>query len=183
MNRGHGTIVAGVHRLQHVESFLAPYFANNNPVRSHPQAVIPLSGLHCRLYVRVWPEFPERSGAGQFSSTDDLRNSSIQKTPVVRQNGTDADNKIEVKILTESAFTVWQNGYETSTLYESGRVREGIVQADVPAGADLLSRLQQQIFAENSQTFRAAVVLRTRVGCQTGLAILKGHLSDWLRSD
>jgi len=121
---------------------------------------------------------------GQFSSTADLQNFSIHKTPVVDKNGTDADNKIEVNILTESAFTVWQNGYATSSLYESGRVPEGTVQADVPAGAGIYYLVfNNKSSPRTPKTVRAAVVLRYKSWLPDWFRHMKGRLSDWLSSD
>jgi hypothetical protein len=121
---------------------------------------------------------------GQFNSTADLQNSSIHKTPVVDKNGTDADNNIEVNILTESAFTVWQNGYATSSLYESGRVPEGTVQADVPAGAGIYYLVfNNKSSPKTPKTVRAAVVLRYKSWLPDWFRHLKGRLSDWLSPD
>ena len=50
----HGALVAGVHGLKHVESFAATNLANDDPVRSHAQAIsqqIPLRDLALALEV------------------------------------------------------------------------------------------------------------------------------------
>jgi len=121
---------------------------------------------------------------GQFSSTADLQNFSTHKTPVVDKNGADADNKIEVNILTESAFTVWQNGYATSSLYESGRVPEGTVQADVPAGAGIYYLVfNNKSSPRTPKTVRAAVVLRYKSWLPDWFRHMKGRILDWLSSD
>ncbi len=39
MDGGEGTVMAGVHGLEHVEGFLATHFADDDPVRPHAQAV------------------------------------------------------------------------------------------------------------------------------------------------
>lgn len=54
-----------------------------------------------------------------------------------KSNGTDIDNGIEAYVLTESAFAVWQKGYATSSLYDSGNVIGSSVQADIPPGAGI----------------------------------------------
>lgn len=43
-----------------------------------------------------------------------------------------SDRNIEVFVMSESAFAVWQNGYATSNVYESGRVSKADVQAELP---------------------------------------------------
>jgi hypothetical protein len=44
-------------------------------------------------------------------------------------SGGASDSDIEVYVMSEAAFAVWQNGYATSNVYESGRVPRGVVQA------------------------------------------------------
>ena len=39
VNRGQRSVVSGVHRLQHVENFIASHLADNDAVRPHAQAV------------------------------------------------------------------------------------------------------------------------------------------------
>jgi hypothetical protein len=121
---------------------------------------------------------------GQFNSAADSQTSGTHKAPVVDKKGTDSDNNIEVNILTESAFTVWQNGYATSSIYESGRVAEGTVQADVPAGAGIYYLVFNNKSAPNTpKTIRAAVVLRYKSWLPDWFRHMKGRLSDWLSSD
>ncbi len=121
---------------------------------------------------------------GQFSSTADLQNSGTHKTPVVDKKGTDSDNNIEVNILTESAFTVWQNGYATSALYESGRVAEGAVQADVPAGAGIYYLVfNNKSSPKTPKTVHGAVVLRYKSWLPDWFRHMKGRFSDWVSSD
>ena len=51
----HRTVVAGVHRRQHVEHFHAPYFAEDDPVRTHPQGVADqVAGLHFAVPFGIW---------------------------------------------------------------------------------------------------------------------------------
>ena len=39
MNRRQATVVPGVHRLQHVQGFVAPHLADDDAIRSHTQSV------------------------------------------------------------------------------------------------------------------------------------------------
>jgi hypothetical protein len=66
---------------------------------------------------------------GQFTSTN------FAQTPAKASE--DAARNIELYILTEGAFAVWQNGYATSSVYESGRVSQGAVQVELPTGAGI----------------------------------------------
>jgi ribosomal protein L40E len=82
-----------------------------------------------------------------------------------------ADNNIEVYVLSEPAFTVWQNGFATSVVYESGRVSEGRVQADLPAGAGIYYLVFSNKFAPKAaKNVQASVLLR-----------YKSWLPDWFR--
>ena len=76
------------------------------------------------------------------------------------------DNNIEVSVLTDSAFTVWQNGYATSSIYESGKVAEGNVQAEVPAGAGIY----YLVFSNKSAPKTAKAVHATVVAALQELA-------------
>ena len=81
---------------------------------------------------------------------------------------TTVDNNIEVYVLTDAAFTVWQNGYATSSIYESGKVAEGTVQADVPAGAGIYYLVfSNKAAPKTPKAIHATVCCATRVGCRT----------------
>jgi len=83
-----------------------------------------------------------------------------------------ADNDIEVYVLSEPAFAVWQNGYATSAVYESGRVSKGRLQADLPAGAGVYYLIFSNKFAaHDTKDVNATVLLR-----------YKSWLPDWFRS-
>jgi hypothetical protein len=54
VNRGQRSVVPGIHGLQHVKSFLATHFPDDDPVGAHPQAVdYELSRLNPSLAVRI----------------------------------------------------------------------------------------------------------------------------------
>jgi hypothetical protein len=46
-----------------------------------------------------------------------------------------ADNDVQVLLLTESEFAVWQSGYATSPFYDSGKVSQADMQAVLPSRA------------------------------------------------
>jgi len=83
----------------------------------------------------------------------------------------DRDNSVEVRVLSEEAFTIWQNGYATRSLYESGRVSEGTIQADLPAGAGIYYLVFSNKFAAKAaKNIEATALLR-----------YKSWLPDWFR--
>ena len=73
---------------------------------------------------------------GQFSSSVDKSRSSAADTDAVEKDKEDStDNGVEVYVLSEAAFAVWQRGSGATTVYKSGRIPDGKVQADLPDGA------------------------------------------------
>ena len=109
---------------------------------------------------------------GQFKASADSQSSSNRKSqPGDKNKVVDGDNNIEVYVLTDSAFTVWQNGYATSSLYESGKVASGTVQAEVPAGPGIYYLVFSNKSAPKTpKAVHAAVLLR-----------YKSWLPDWFR--
>lgn len=81
------------------------------------------------------------------------------------------DNAIEVFVLSEPAFTVWQKGFATNSVYESGLVSSGTVQSDLPDGAGIYYLVFSNKASPNARNVSTSVVLR-----------YKSWLPDWLRS-
>jgi hypothetical protein len=93
----------------------------------------------------------------------------------------DGENGIEVSVLTEAAFTVWQNGYATSSIYDSGKVVEGKIQADVPAGAGIYYLVFNNKFApKTAKNVHAAVVLRYKSWLPESFRKMKETVWNWL---
>lgn len=93
----------------------------------------------------------------------------------------EGDNNIDVSVLTEPAFTVWQNGYATSSIYESGKVAEGKVQADVPAGAGIYYLVFNNKFApKTAKNIHAAVVLRYKSWMPESFRKAKETVWNWM---
>ena len=120
---------------------------------------------------------------GQFTSAADSSNASNHRDAIKTRNKAreDIDNNIEVYVLTDSAFTVWQNGYATSSLYESGKVADGAVQADVPAGAGIY----YLVFSNRSsprtpKNVHATVLLRYKSWLPEWFRVMKARLLDWI---
>ena len=73
----------------------------------------------------------------------------------------DVDNGIEAYVLSESAFTAWQKGYATGSLYDSGKVTESSVNAEIPAGAGIYYLVFSNKDApQTAKSIHATVVLR-----------------------
>ena len=94
---------------------------------------------------------------GQFTSSAEKKSAAAKP-----KDGADGDdNDVEVYVLSEPAFAVWQNGYATSSVYESGRVSQGNMQADLPAGAGVYYLIFSNKFsAKTSKNIKATVLLR-----------------------
>jgi hypothetical protein len=120
---------------------------------------------------------------GQFTSAADSSNVSnrTDTTKAKNKEKEEIDNNIEVYVLTEPAFTVWQNGYATSSLYESGKVAEGSVQAEVPAGAGIYYLVFSNKSAPKTpKSVHASVLLRYKSWLPDWLRRMKGHFFDWI---
>jgi predicted nucleic acid-binding Zn ribbon protein len=91
-----------------------------------------------------------------------------------------ADNDIEVYVLSEPAFAVWQNGYATSSVYESGRVSDGKVQADAPAGAGIYYLVFNNRFDPKiAKNVTATVLLRYKSWLPGWFRRIKGRVINW----
>lgn len=112
------------------------------------------------------------SVVGEFASASDLKVVTPRKEKAKGKDQDQPDNNIEVFVLSEPAFTIWQNGYATSSLYDSGPVTQGKVQCDVPAGAGIYYLVFNNRFATKApKAIQATVLLR-----------YKSWLPEWVRS-
>jgi hypothetical protein len=109
---------------------------------------------------------------GHFESAAEQRHGADSK---------DSDNSIEVLVVSESAFAVWQHGYATSSVYESGRVNEGSIQADLPPGAGIYYLILSNKFSPKTpKSVTAAVSLRYKSWLPEWLRHFKARLWNWL---
>lgn len=93
----------------------------------------------------------------------------------------DDDNNIEVYVLSEPSFAVWQNGYATSSVYESGQASQGTVQAELPAGAGIYYLVFSNKFAAKSgKNVNATFLLRYKSWLPEWFRHLKSSLWNWL---
>jgi ribosomal protein L40E len=92
-----------------------------------------------------------------------------------------ADNDIEVYVLGEAAFAVWQNGYATSSLYESGRVAEGTVNGVLPAGAGIYYLVFSNKFSPKmSKSVHASLLLRYKSWLPESIRVGMDRFWNWL---
>jgi hypothetical protein len=122
---------------------------------------------------------------GQFNSVAEGQTAGNRKPQSAakadKSKDADVDNTIEVYVLTDSAFTVWQNGYGTSSLYASGKVAEGTVQADVPAGAGIYYLVfSNKSSPKTPKTVHASVLLRYKSWLPDWFRRMKGRFQDWV---
>jgi predicted nucleic acid-binding Zn ribbon protein len=125
---------------------------------------------------------------GQFTAASEShlvssRNSSVKDKDKDKDKDktSESDNNIDVSVLTQPAFTVWQNGYATSSIYASGKVAEGKVQADLPAGAGIYYLVFSNKFApKTSKAVHATVLLRYKSWLPESFRRMKDRVSNWL---
>ena len=112
---------------------------------------------------------------GQFASTVDKK-AGAKPIPA---DGEDSD--IEVYVLSEPAFAVWQNGYATSSVYESGRVSQATIQADMPAGPGIYYLIFSNKFASKAvKNVSASVFLRYKSWLPDSVRRMKQRLWNWI---
>lgn len=116
---------------------------------------------------------------GQFSSENP--NPTPPRKSKEKDSDKDSDAGIEVFVLTDEAFTVWQNGYATSSVYESGKVPTGTVQADVPAGAGVYYLVfSNKSSPKTPKSVHATVLLRYKSWLPESLRKLKERFMNWI---
>jgi hypothetical protein len=157
--------------------------ASNNPYAQgiqeligskHDQVIVdaPFSvGAHIFRYYKF--SLPEGSMnvaiIGQFTASNDVKKRGNPGD--ANTDSKDSESGIEAYVLSEAAFTVWQNGYATSSVYESGRVSEAKIQSELPAGPGIYYLVFSNKFApKTAKSINASILLR-----------YKNWLPDWLR--
>jgi hypothetical protein len=109
---------------------------------------------------------------GQFTSAAETSKAADAKN---------LDNTIEVYVLSEAAFAVWQNGYAASSVYESGLVSQGTMQAELPDGAGIYYLVFNNKFApKTAKDVNASVSLRYKSWLPTWFRRGKERLWNWL---
>jgi hypothetical protein len=72
-----------------------------------------------------------------------------------------SDNTIEAYVFSESGFTAWQHGSAPAAVYDSGKIAESKIQAELPAGAGNYFLIFSNKFSPaTAKNVNAAVTLR-----------------------
>jgi len=119
---------------------------------------------------------------GEFSSAADASAARVKDKG--KPSDQQTDNDIQVTVLSEPAFTIWQNGYGASPLYDSGKVAHGTVQADIPAGAGIYYLVfNNRPSVKTSKTIRSTVLLRYKSWLPDWYRRMKERVLDWAGLD
>ncbi|MGA2855671.1 MAG: zinc ribbon domain-containing protein [Candidatus Sulfotelmatobacter sp.] len=109
---------------------------------------------------------------GQFATVSDKQKE--------KDRDGDLDNSIEVYVLTEGAFTIWQNGYATTALYESGRVAEGAIRTDLPAGEGIYYLIfSNKLAPKTAKNVHASALLRYKSWLPEWFRRMKDRFWNW----
>jgi ribosomal protein L40E len=110
----------------------------------------------------------------------------VTAAPADKQNATNkssdaaVDNGIQVYVLSEPAFAVWQNGYATSSVYESGKVSDGTLQSELPAGAGIYYLVFSNKTAPKlAKNVTASILLRYKSWVPAWVRSLKERFLNW----
>lgn len=147
----------------------------------HDQAILEtpfsVTARNFRYYKFDLPEGSTNvSIVGQFTVAPDKKAVNAKSASA---DGDDSD--IEVYVLSEPAFAVWQNGYATSSVYESGRVPKGSIQAELPAGAGVYYLIFSNKFSSKTpKTVNATVLLRYKSWLPESLRRTKERFWNWV---
>jgi ribosomal protein L40E len=147
----------------------------------HDQSVLdkpfPLTPHNFRYYKFALPQGSTNvSIIGQFTAAAEKG-----KGADARNAANNVDNNVEVYVLSEAAFAVWQNGYAATSVYESGRVAEGTIQAELPAGAGIYYLVFNNKFSpKTAKNVTATVSLRYKSWLPEWFRRSKERMWNWL---
>lgn len=98
-----------------------------------------------------------------------------------KPSANDSENGLEVYVLSESAFAIWQKGYATGSVYESGRVDNATIRAELPAGAGVYYLIFSNKFStKTTKAVDAEAVLRYKSWLPRWIHGLRTSVGDWL---
>jgi predicted nucleic acid-binding Zn ribbon protein len=147
---------------------------------------LPQGSVNVAIVGQFSSESPtSRKAQGQNRNQDRSKDSgtaaaSDQTISNDRVGTNDQASGVQVYVLTDAAFTVWQNGYATSSLYDSGFVSMGTVQADIPAGAGVYYLVFSNKAAPNAaKSVHATVLLRYKSWLPQWFRSLKERIWNW----
>jgi len=135
-----------------------------------------VSARNFRYYKFDLPEGSTNvSIVGQFTA------STAEKKAGSAKPNTGEDTDVEVYVLSEPAFAVWQNGYATGSVYESGRVSQGTMQAELPAGAGVYYLVFSNKFSpKTTKSVNATVLLRYKSWLPESVRRMKERFWNWV---
>lgn len=92
-----------------------------------------------------------------------------------------AEDGIEVYVLSDSSFAIWQTGYATSPVFASGRVSQGNLAADLPAGAGVYYLIFSNKFGSSTgKKVDATIVLHYKSWIPSWVRRAKAELWSWI---
>lgn len=150
----------------------------------HDQAVVDVpfsvSAKNIRYYKFTLPEAStDVAIVGDFTVQPDAggrKNDSKRPSP-------QPDPAIEVYVLSESSFAIWQTGYATSSVFESGRKSQGKIAADLPPGSGVYYLVFSNKFSPSvAKKVDATVVLHYKNWIPGWIRQVKGELQSWIFS-
>jgi len=121
---------------------------------------------------------------GQFTAMGEVQkagaNNAANKKDKIKDQDPDSNN-VDVYVLTDAAFTVWQNGYATSSLYESGKISGGTINQELPAGAGIYYLVFSNKFSpKTGKSVQASVLLRYKSWLPESIRRGKDRFWNWL---
>jgi zinc-ribbon domain len=119
---------------------------------------------------------------GEFSVSFDSSATANRKASAASKSQSNQEpSEIQVYVLSESAFTIWQNGYETASLYDSGKTSEGKVAAEIPDGAAIYYLVfSNKSDQKTSKSVRASVILRYKSWLPDSLRRIEARVLNWV---
>lgn len=138
--------------------------AGDKPDRSVLERTFSLAPRGFRYYTFSLPGGSNHVAlVGEFTATSE--------GPKASEGPGKADNGVELLVLSEAAFAVWQTGGSPPSVYDSGRVSRADVRAELPAGAGVYYVVFSNKFpAADSSNVQASLRLHS-----------KSWLPDWIR--
>lgn len=110
---------------------------------------------------------------GQFDVSGDAH--------AVKASAQERDDNIEVYVMSEGAFVAWQNGYNGTNIYESGRVSHGTLQSELPDGAGIYYLIFNNKFAPGTaKHVNADVLLRYKNWLPEAFRRISERFWNWI---
>lgn len=152
-------------------------FAGNRHDQTIVDVPFSVSAHNFRYYKFTLPEASTNVAiVGNFAVSPDVgERKSGRHQPAQSEDG------IEVYVLSESSFAIWQTGYATSPVFESGRVGQGKITTDLPAGAGVYYLVFSNKFSSSAgKRVDATVVLQYKNWIPLWFRRAKAELWSWM---